>query len=858
MVPQMEAVVDSGAQSHYLPREAAGDPRSWGKLNLRTVVKSASNTDMPVLGTAKIHSEGLVPLEAKVLDSLVDPLISVPRLCSQGYTVTFDKHRVKVIDTESRVVSEGFREPGEGGLYKLPMQVSQKESLEGDELADMVIDEKAMHMPNLATYYGGINFKDKADRVAFFHAALGYPTVACLVAAMKSHLKLPGISAEDVLRNPPKTEATAKGHLRQHLMGVRSTKRADKHRQRAGPGEQVSEGIHQEGPSIPQHAGDSEGGHQQVSEVVISEGGHQESQEVPQKPTLSRNDIPGLETEEYPARVELVMHSFVIGKLSADSSGRMPVQSVMNDESVHFTYIEEPNIILMTPIKSKAEVNDVLMNNYEKAIQLGHKIGIITTDNEISKAAETYFAKLKVHTRRVEPYNHRGNACERHIQTAKAHIIATLAGRDSECSLANWDKAVKMAELTMSLLRPGRVPGQSSYHSFYGKEYDFAANPFAPWGVKVQAFVPRSLRKTWGYRSKSCFYMGPVNYRQHQLREDGGKTPFVRQQVVFMSPDLVYPKYTTTDAIIAGIKDLTDALTAKGSPPDVTLAQALQAYAEAFPSEDDEYPLMEASVLERDGMVTWVASPVDFPEEAASNFPEVTHYEVPNATSAAEAAKPVEAPAVQIEAQPAGESTTTPSVLAEGPTTVPTEHVPTGKYATRGAKRHGVIADPLAEEKEQDNDDKILVLTEIDHKTLTMRKAMLTPDAADWARANAAELDRFLAIDGVKLVPHDELPYGIRPRPVVQVLEHKEGKARRVRAAVNGAPRKHEVREEQYSSYASDHLGKKIFFAALATRSKKSGARLATLDIESFYLHERNKLPRTEYMYYFVTYLPED
>ena len=100
MVPQMEAVVDSGAQSHYLPREAAGDPRSWGKLNLRTVVKSASNTDMPVLGTAKIHSEGLVPLEAKVLDSLVDPLISVPRLCSQGYTVTFDKHRVKVIDTE--------------------------------------------------------------------------------------------------------------------------------------------------------------------------------------------------------------------------------------------------------------------------------------------------------------------------------------------------------------------------------------------------------------------------------------------------------------------------------------------------------------------------------------------------------------------------------------------------------------------------------------------------------------------------------------------------------------------------------------------------------------------------------------
>ena len=68
----------------------------------------------------------------------------------------------------------------------------------------------------------------------------------------------------------------------------------------------------------------------------------------------------------------------------------------------------------------------------------------------MSNAAKSYFAKLKVLQRLVEPYNHRANDAERHIQTAKRHSISTLAGRDSECALANWDKAVQMAELTIT------------------------------------------------------------------------------------------------------------------------------------------------------------------------------------------------------------------------------------------------------------------------------------------------------------------------------------------------------------------------------------------------------------------------
>jgi len=67
-----------------------------------------------MLGTTLMHTEGIEPL--------VDPLISVPRLCSNECTVIFDKLCVKILDSNMRLVSTGDREPGENGLYKLPLE----------------------------------------------------------------------------------------------------------------------------------------------------------------------------------------------------------------------------------------------------------------------------------------------------------------------------------------------------------------------------------------------------------------------------------------------------------------------------------------------------------------------------------------------------------------------------------------------------------------------------------------------------------------------------------------------------------------------------------------------------------------
>ena len=833
---------------------------------------------MMVLGTKKVQLPGMEPVQAKILQDLQDPLISVPRLCSQGYKVVFSKTDVQVRSEDDKLIVAGPRDAGVAGLYKLPLisQSKYQMPMTGNHILDTDArsgDEVVYYMPNLSTYYGGISFRTKAERVSFYHAALGYPTVACLVAAMKSHLNLPGITAADVLANPPKTEATAKGHLRQHLKGVQSRNTASK----AVP-MQVSEGAelrNSEGASdddstpSTEEKSDVQANDRSVQKLARNYGQTFEGTDAAEKALLNRDEIPGIEAEDQAPKAGEAIISFVAGKLSADTTGKLQVKSVMGDTAVHVSYIQSANYIRLNPIKNRTEVNDVLVKVYEDAIKLGHKVNLILTDNEISNAAKNYFAKLKIEQRQVEPYNHRANDAERHIQTVKRHVIATLAGRDSECPLENWDKAVAMAELTLSLLRKGTSEGHSSFQSYNGRPYNFNDNPIAPWGVKVQAYVPKALRKSWGYRAKTSFYMGPVNYRQHQLREIGGKAPFVRQQVVFLSEDVKYPRYTERDELVARITDLTDALNRQGRPPDTTLAQALEAYAAAFPKEDDEYPLMEADVIEDGNKVVWISSPSDFDEGNADSFEAVTHYNAENYAKAPPAAPSANTQESNTDIQPEVE-TPEPNIQqessetnhqvsppapgqAERPTMGPTQHVPTGAYATRAARR---ILDPMAEELDPET---ILVLTEVDHKKYSMRQAMRTPNAEDWRRADVAEFFRFLSIDGVELVhPDDIIRRDGAARNVVKVLENKVGKPRRVRAAYNGSKRRDEVRQEQYSNFSSDHLAKKIFCAALATRSEKVGARMATIDLESFYLHERNKLPRTDYMYYDATFFPKD
>jgi hypothetical protein len=139
------------------------------------------------------------------------------------------------------------------------------------------------------------------------------------------------------------------------------------------------------------------------------------------------------------------------------------------------------------------------------------------------------------------------------------------------------------------------------------------------------------------------------------------------------------------------------------------------------------------------------------------------------------------------------------------------------------------------------------ILKESDHKTLTVRQAMRGADADLWRIAIDRELDRFDSMPHIRMLTPEERPYRHNAQVLVQILEHKAGKDRRLRAAFDGSKTKNKV--EIYTAYQSNLNTKKLFWAMLATNGVQ-GVRHCTMDIGSFFLHNRNLLTEKEYCFF--------
>ena len=75
-------------------------------------------------------------------------------------------------------------------------------------------------------------------------------------------------------------------------------------------------------------------------------------------------------------------------------------------------------------------------------------------DNEISYEFKSALRKQNVAFQLVPPHVHRRNAAERAIRTFKNHFLSVLATADPMFPVAEWDRLLPQAELTLNLLRP--------------------------------------------------------------------------------------------------------------------------------------------------------------------------------------------------------------------------------------------------------------------------------------------------------------------------------------------------------------------------------------------------------------------
>ena len=139
-------------------------------------------------------------------------------------------------------------------------------------------------------------------------------------------------------------------------------------------------------------------------------------------------------------------------------------------------------------------------------------------DNEISGEFKNALNKYEVEWQLATPYLHRSNAAERAIRTFKNHFIAGLATTHSEFPIAEWDRLLEQAVITLNLLRNARVNPKLSAHAYLHGPYNFQSHPMAPPGTLIAAHVKPSNRRTWSPHCKRGFYVGPSTEHYRNFR----------------------------------------------------------------------------------------------------------------------------------------------------------------------------------------------------------------------------------------------------------------------------------------------------------------------------------------------------
>ena len=378
-----------------------------------------------------------------------------------------------------------------------------------------------------------------ADRVLWCHASLGSPTPSLLQQAFdRGYVTFPGVTAADIRRHPPRTTATNKGHMSAQRKGYRSTDpfRADAP---ARPGPAAVAPLPE--PAV-------------VATVETS-------------------------TDDFLLHWDQRAYSYIVARettIHGDATGPFPVPSVGGYNYVLVMSYNNYQHLIPLKDRSGAEYARAYASGIEFFKRLGHSPSWIRIDNETSAHLEKVFTDAKLTVQHVPVNLHRANKAERGIQSAKNHIIASLAAADPSFPLAHWHDVIPTMELTLSLLLPWTANNAlCAYEGLFGYKYDVIAHPLGPVGCRVDAYVPMGNRTlqpqpasslpspkqpktSWGMHCVSGWYIGPrlSQYRQHVVLV-GSTTRQVSQLDWQPHALLVAPRASPVEDLTAAVRDMT-------------------------------------------------------------------------------------------------------------------------------------------------------------------------------------------------------------------------------------------------------------------------------------------------------------
>ena len=148
----------------------------------------------------------------------------------------------------------------------------------------------------------------------------------------------------------------------------------------------------------------------------------------------------------------------------------------------------------MIPMKSREDESMIAAYEevYSKFEGLGHKPQLHILDNECSKCIQNFLEKKDTKRHHVAPHNHRVNAAEPAVKTAKYHLIATLATLDRNCPIQLWRKMIKQNQDTLNMFRTARNDTTKTAYQVTEGEFDWNATPLAQLGSRGMVLSTRT------------------------------------------------------------------------------------------------------------------------------------------------------------------------------------------------------------------------------------------------------------------------------------------------------------------------------------------------------------------------------
>ena len=121
------------------------------------------------------------------------------------------------------------------------------------------------------------------------------------------------------------------------------------------------------------------------------------------------------------------------------------------------------------------------------------------------------------------------------------------------------------------------TPTVSAYAFLWG-QHDYNANPYAPLGCKVEAYLYPDIRETWATHTASGYYLGnsKEHYRCHQIYISDTRHTRVCDTVFFKHKYLTMPTITLADALIKATQKIVDAISGVIPKNSITKDAVLQ------------------------------------------------------------------------------------------------------------------------------------------------------------------------------------------------------------------------------------------------------------------------------------------